>query len=229
MPLNLLVIENDKSAAALMTQVFNTFGATVQIASNAAAASHLARQAKFDGIFLELGLADMNGIDLTQRIRQSSWNTRTPIVLVSRNADAHAAARAFQAGGTFFLPKSLNHNAIRKAFLSTRPVMFDECQRYTRISVASPVQCFLGARELRGCVARNISSGGILFEEDGTLHPSDNVRLLFELEERSLPIVARAQVVWADEKRRAGVNFTAMSHEDRLQIRKRIAARVGHL
>jgi len=169
MPLKLLIIENDRSAAAVMTQVFSSEGAEVQTVSDAASASVLTSRAKFDGIFLELNLTDMDGIELTQRIRRSSWNSRTPIVLVSRNADAHAAARAFQMGATFYLP--LKGNAIRRALLSTSAVMFDERVRYSRTSFRNPIQCFVGSRELTGCVARNISVNGMLFEGDGTLKP----------------------------------------------------------
>ncbi len=229
MPLKLLVIENDRSAAMLMTQVFTSQGADVQTVGDAAAASALTSQVKFDGIFLELSAADINGVELTQQIRKSSWNARTPIVLVSRNADAQAAARAFQAGGTFFLPRPLKQNAIRRALLSTRAVMIDERRRYSRISLASPLQCFAGARELTGCVASNLSSSGMLFEEDGSLSPQDKVRLSFRLEKGSPFIMARAFVVRVDEARHAGVRFVAMSDDDRERIRKRIAAEVDNL
>jgi CheY-like chemotaxis protein len=229
MPLHLLVIENDKSAVSLMTQVFNNFGALVRFAGDSSAASQMVRQAKFDGIFLELSLADVDGIDLTRLIRQSSWNTRTPIALFSRNADAHLAALAFQEGGTFFLPKPLNYNSIRKAILSTRALMIDEYYRYSRISLESPLRCYLGNRELGGCVARNLSSGGMLFDEDGTLHPQDRVRLLFRLEEKSSLLMVHALVVWANEQHRAGVRFLAMSNEDRLQIKRCVASHVYNL
>ena len=193
MPLKLLIIENDRSAAAVMTQVFSSQGAEVQAVSDAASASVLTSRAKFDGIFLELNLTDMDGPDLTQRIRQSSWNSRTPIVLVSRNADAHAAARAFQMGGTFYLP--LKGNAIRRALLSTSGVMFDERVRYSRTSFRNPIQCFVGSRELTGCVARNLSAGGMLFEGDGTLKPQERIIVLFCLAQGGHVIMARAVVV----------------------------------
>jgi CheY-like chemotaxis protein len=229
MPLKLLVIENDRLAATLMTQVFVSQGADVQTAADATAASALARRIRFDGIFLELGLGSDNGVELTEQIRQSSWNTRTPIILVSRNADARAAARAFQAGGTFFLPKPLKQNAIRRALLSTRAVMLDERRRYSRISLSTPIQCFAGTRELYGCVAHNLSASGMLFQEDGSLTPHEEVRLQFRMEKTNAPIVARARVVRLDQEQRAGARFLAMSFDDRERILKRIAAEVDNL
>jgi CheY-like chemotaxis protein len=229
MPLKLLVIENDRLAAMLMTQVFISQGADVQTAADAAAASALARRTRFDGIFLELGLGGGDGVELTEQIRQSSWNTRTPIVLVSRTADARAAARAFQAGGTFFLPKPMKQNAIRRALLSTRAVMFDERRRYSRIPLSTPMQCLIRSRELPGCVALNLSSSGMLFQEDGSLSPHDEVQLQFRMEETSTPIVARALVVRVDEEQRAAARFIAMSFDDRERILKRVAAEVDNL
>ena len=228
MPLKLLVVENERWAATLMAEVFTSQGADVQAASDAASALVLTSRFKFDGIFLELSLTGTDSIELTQSIRQSSWNTKTPIVLVSRNADSRAAARAFQAGGTFFLPRPLKQNAIRRALQSTRAVMIDERRRYSRIPLSSTIQCFVGARELPGCLARNLSSTGMLFEEDGTLNLQDKVRLLFRLEKRSPLVMARALVVRVDDERRAGVRFLAMSNEDRERIRKRIAVEVDN-
>jgi CheY-like chemotaxis protein len=229
MPLKLLVIENDRSVAMLMTQVFLSHGADVQTAADATTASALTSRTRFDGIFLELGLAGGNGVELTEHIRQSSWNSRTPIVLVSRNADARAAARAFQAGGTFFLPKPMKQNAVRRALLSTRAVMFDERRRYSRILLGTPLECFVRSRELPGCVVHNLSSSGMLFEHDGSLNQRDEVRLLFRLEKAGSPVMARAVVVRLDGERRAGARFVAMSFDDREKILKRVAAEVDSL
>jgi CheY-like chemotaxis protein len=212
-----------------MAQVFGAQGAEVQVVGDAPAALVLAGKAKFDGIFLELNLVGMDGVELTQRIRRSSWNTRTPIVLVGRNPDAHAAARGFEVGGTFFLPRPLSQNSILRALISIRPVMLHERRRYRRIGLSSPLQCFVGARELAGCVTRNLSSTGMLFDQDGTLHPHDKVRLLFRLERGSYPVMARALVIWVDAERRAGVRFTRMSDDDRERLRKRIAVEVDNL
>ena len=229
MPLKLLVIENDRSAAMLMTQVFLSHGAEVQTAADADAASALTSRTKFDGIFLELGLAGGNGVELTEHIRQSSWNSRTPIVLVSRTADARAAARAFQAGGTFFLPKPMKQNAVRRALLSTRAVMLDERRRYSRILLPTPVECFLRNRELPGCMVHNVSSSGMLFQHDGSLSPRDDVRLHFRIEKAASPVVARAVIVRVDGEQRAGARFVAMSFDDRERILKRVAAEVDNL
>ena len=229
MPLKLLVIENDKPAAGLLSQVLSGLGAEVRIATDATSASVLVGQTKFDGIFLELGLVGMDGVGLTRSIREASWNTSTPIVLVGRNPDPQVAARAFQAGGTLFLPKPLNLSAIRGAFVATRALMFDERYRYRRIPLTTPMQCFAGARELNGCTSRNLSSSGMLREGDGTLHPRDRIRLLFRLDTHSRNIPAGAQVIWVDGDNRAGVRFLAINQEDRRRIRARVSSEVDNL
>ena len=67
----------------------------------------------------------------------------------------------------------------------------------------------------------------MLFEQDGTLLPQDKVGLLFRVEKGTYPVMARAVVVWVDDKRLAGVRYIAMSDHDRGRIRKRIAAEVA--
>jgi CheY-like chemotaxis protein len=222
-----LVVDNDKGSATLMEEVFAWQGAEVRAVSDAAAASALINRVKFDGIFLELNLEEVDGVELTRRIRQSAWNAKTPIVLVGKS-DAKAVARAFKAGGTFFLSKPLKRDAVKRALISTRGVMIEERRRYGRIAVARPLQCLFGARELQDCALRNLSLGGMLFQDDGTLRPKDKVRLSFRFATGEPLIIVRAAVARADGKGTVGVRFTSISPDDRERIRKQIAREVDN-
>jgi CheY-like chemotaxis protein len=81
--LKLLVVEDDAPSLELMAEVFTSLQAEVRPVDNSETAAALVDREKFDGIFLDLEMPRLHGLDLTHRIRESSWNKSTPILVVS--------------------------------------------------------------------------------------------------------------------------------------------------
>src|SRR5260370_37863973 len=101
-PLKLLVVEDDLASMELMTEVFISLKAEVRPISDSAKAVGVVNQEKFDGIFLDLEMPNLNGFDLARLIRKSSWNKSTPIVIVTGREDRQTMQDAFAIGVTFF-------------------------------------------------------------------------------------------------------------------------------
>ena len=81
--LKLLVVEDNIASLELMTEVFQNLETEVRPISDSQLAAELVNQEKFDGIFLDLEMPKLHGFELAQKIRQSSWNKLTPIVIVT--------------------------------------------------------------------------------------------------------------------------------------------------
>ena len=81
--LKLLVVEDDLASLELMAEVFTSLNAEVCPVSDSEKAADLVNQEKFDGIFLDLEMPNLNGFDLARLIRKSSWNKSTPIIIVT--------------------------------------------------------------------------------------------------------------------------------------------------
>ena len=81
--LKLLIVEDDIASLELMAEVFTSLDAEVRSLSDSQQAANLINQEKFDGIFLDLEMPNVHGFDLARRIRNSSWNKNTPIVIVT--------------------------------------------------------------------------------------------------------------------------------------------------
>src|SRR5713226_10099785 len=79
-PLKLLVVEDNLANLELMTEVFTSLKADVRPISDSERAVGVVNQEKFDGIFLDLEMPNLNGFDLARLIRMSSWNKSTPIL-----------------------------------------------------------------------------------------------------------------------------------------------------
>src|SRR6267154_6629091 len=110
--LKLLVVEDDIANLELMTEVFKTLEAEVRPISDSESAARVVAQEKFDGIFLDLEMPKLNGFELAQKIRESSWNKLTPIVIVTGRDEQETMKRAFTMGGTFYLQKPVDRHKL---------------------------------------------------------------------------------------------------------------------
>src|SRR5580704_19333454 len=106
--LKLLIVEDDLPSLELMAEVFTSLQANVRAISDSQEAAGLVNQEKFDGIFLDLEMPNLNGFDLARLVRNSSWNKSTPIVIVTGREDRSTMQQVFAMGATFFLQKPVD-------------------------------------------------------------------------------------------------------------------------
>lgn len=57
----------------------------------------------FDGIFLDIQMPTIDGLQLTRHIRKSGANKKAPIIVVTGCLDRKTMQQSFAAGATFFL------------------------------------------------------------------------------------------------------------------------------
>ena len=178
-------------------------------------------QEKFDGIFLDLEMPNLNGFDLARLIRKSSWNKSTPIIIVTGRDERQTMQEAFSIGATFFLQKPVDRQKLSILFRTVCGGMLENRRRSTRVPIQTDVTCDVDSRTMRG-VTWNLSQGGIQVEV-GDLQPGTAVRLSFRLPVSGMAINADGMVVWADN-RRQGIQFTKVSAQNQQSIRDFIAA-----
>jgi CheY-like chemotaxis protein len=193
--LKLLIVEDDLPSLELMAEVFTSLGAEVRPVSDSQKAAGLVNQERFDGIFLDLEMPNLNGFDLARRIRTSSWNKSTPIVIVTGQDERGTMQQAFSIGATFFLQKPVDRQKLSILFRTVRGGMLENRRRSARVPIQTDVVCQVGDRALRG-VTWNLSQGGMQVEV-GDLQPKDTVRLSFRLPVSGVSLEAAGTVVWA--------------------------------
>jgi two-component system sensor histidine kinase BarA len=148
--LKLLVVEDDIANLELMTEVFKTLEAEVRPISDSESAATVVAQEKFDGIFLDLEMPKLNGFELAQKIRESSWNKLTPIVVVTGREDRDTMQKAFAIGATFFLQKPVDRQKLNSLLRTVRGTLLENRRRSARVSMQTEVSCTVGPRTLRG-------------------------------------------------------------------------------
>jgi DNA-binding response OmpR family regulator len=216
-PLKLLVVEDDIPSLELMTEVFTSLRAAVRPISESEKAVAMVNQEKFDGIFLDLEMPNLNGFDLARLVRRSSWNKSTPIVIVTGRDDRETMQDAFAIGATFFLQKPVDRQRLSALFRTVSGGMLENRRKFTRVPIQTDVTCTVGSRTVRG-TSWNLSQGGMQVEVGG-LNPKDAVRVSFKLPVSGVVIDAAGVVVWGKENRQ-GIQFTNLNVQSQQSIRR---------
>jgi CheY-like chemotaxis protein len=219
-PLKLLVVEDNIASLELMTEVFTTLKAEVRPLSDSEKAVDIVNQERFDGIFLDLEMPNLNGFDLARLIRKSSWNRSTPIVIVTGRDERQTMQEAFAIGATFFLQKPVDRQKLSTLFRTVAGGMLENRRKNTRVPLQTEVVCIVGTRTIRG-MTWNLSQGGMQVEAN-SLHPNDKVRISFQLPVSGVSVDAAGTVVWAGETRQ-GIQFAVLAESAQQAIRKYIA------
>ena len=200
-----------------MTEVFTTLKAEVRPLRDSQEAAVLVDREKFDGIFVDLEMPVLDGPELAKKIRRSSWNRSTPIVIVTGRDQREAMQRCFSTGATFFLQTPFDKNRLVRLFHTVHGSILENRRRYLRVPLQTTVSCAVGSRSLTG-ISWNISQGGIQVEIDG-LQVNDEVRLSLKLPESGVSIDAIGTVVWTKDHRQ-GIQFTKVPAKLQKEIKR---------
>jgi CheY-like chemotaxis protein len=219
-PLKLLVVEDDPASLELMAEVFTSLKAEVRAVNDSEKAAGMINQDRFDGIFLDLEMPNLNGFDLARLVRKSSSNKSTPIIIVTGRDERQTMQEAFALGATFFLQKPVDRQKLSILFRTVSGGMLENRRKYVRVPLQTEVICIVGSRTVRG-VTWNLSQGGMQIEASD-LQPKDAVGVSFGLPVSHAAIEAAGTVAWAG-KQRQGIRFTKVNAKSQELIRKYIA------
>lgn len=114
--LRVLVVDDASDNAEMLAELVSTFGHTVRVAHEGAAALALLDQEAADLVFLDIGLPDASGFEIAASIR-SRHGRSCRIVALTGYSDAEAKDAARNAGFDAFLVKPFDFARI-EALLS---------------------------------------------------------------------------------------------------------------
>lgn len=122
----ILVVEDDAPVRNLITTTLETQNYKYQTAVNGTQALMNAVSAKPDIFLMDLGLPDMDGIDVIKKIR--SWSV-APIIVISARSDDRDKIKALDAGADDYLTKPFSVSELLARLRSTlRRIQYLESQ-----------------------------------------------------------------------------------------------------
>lgn len=98
-----LVVEDDPTSALLSRHVLEREGFVVDQATTGSAAIGLVLATDYDAIILDLGLPDLNGLEVMAAIRREGRST--PVLVLTGAQDKETTVRALDAGADDYLRK----------------------------------------------------------------------------------------------------------------------------
>lgn len=227
MQLHVLVIEDNVSSLELICEALHGAGIATLGTRSPLHASDLVDRRKFDGIFLDLSMPGLDGAAMSRRIRRSTRNSTTPIIVVGdqTHPGPNTIKNAFAAGAQFYLPKPLDRAKLVRLVNSTQGSLVRERLRNHTVELSTAVSCRSSSGECSGVISQ-ISEQGMVFQFEGKLHVGDLVRLSFRLPKVERPVEATATIlrVMRDSGQSAGCRFDSLSSAGRQALHHFVAS-----
>jgi CheY-like chemotaxis protein len=103
-----LVVEDDEFQQKLIARLVAGQNIVTQFASSGSEAMALMWQRRPDVVLMDVGLPDINGVELTRRMRRIANFSEVKIVMITGHSERQVVVDSLQAGATDFLVKPLD-------------------------------------------------------------------------------------------------------------------------
>jgi DNA-binding response OmpR family regulator len=103
-PTRVLVVEDDSTIRNLLRTILTRRGCRVTVAESGQGALDLAG-GRFDLILLDLGLGDVNGLEVCRQLRARPDTARVPIIMLTGRDDPRDIRAGLAAGADDFVTK----------------------------------------------------------------------------------------------------------------------------
>jgi CheY-like chemotaxis protein len=176
------------------------------------------RHNRFVVLFLDYRMAFPDGLELTRQARDSRFNRRTPIVLISDDQHPTAMHRGFEAGASFFLYKPLDKDRVVRLLRATQGAIQQAERRTRRVALHSKVLLRYRGQDIEGETV-DVSMEGMLIKAPRTVPIGSSVDVNLQLSHALSPIVGVGSVVRLDGHDKIGVQLGRLkiSESQRLQ------------
>ncbi|MFA8299300.1 MAG: sigma-54-dependent transcriptional regulator [Hyphomicrobiales bacterium] len=106
---NILVIDDEKSIRSTLKEILEYENHNVAAASNGPEGLELLTKVKFDVIFCDIKMPEMDGIEVLERIKA---NYNIPVVIISGHGNIDTAVEAIKKGAFDYIAKPLDLNRL---------------------------------------------------------------------------------------------------------------------
>ncbi len=107
-----LVADDDADIRQLLHDRLRASGCSVRMAADGIRALEAVRAEMFSGMILDIGLPQMDGVEVLRRIRQ--WDQQLPIVMVTASGAKDLAIRAISMGAQAYLVKPFDVDELQR-------------------------------------------------------------------------------------------------------------------
>jgi len=123
--LRVLVVDDYEKMRERMCAILGQLGLTISEAPNGVEALKVLIQERFDAVFTDIVMPEMDGFELCEEIRKNSEWMDMPIVVISTHYDTAYIVKALRQGADDYIPKPIDpetvENVLHRVLTPTIP------------------------------------------------------------------------------------------------------------
>ena len=110
--LRVLVVDDYEKMRERMCAILGQLGLTISEAPNGVEALKVLQQERFDAVFTDIVMPEMDGFELCEEIRKHSEWMDMPIVVISTHYDSAYIVKALRQGADDYIPKPIDPETV---------------------------------------------------------------------------------------------------------------------
>jgi CheY-like chemotaxis protein len=218
MALKVMVVDDDPFTLQLVKSHVERLEAEAVTFEDARQAAESLATQRFDLFIVDARMPDIDGFELTRRIRASQPNSAAPIVMLTASDDGQTMREGFKAGITFFLGKPVKFAKLRGLVEAARGMALKERRRHVRIPFQTAVECRFGEHRFKA-QSVNLGGSGMAFTPSGGLDEGQILELTFQLPGDARPLRLNAKVLRQEPPEGVAVEFVDLPPDERAALK----------
>jgi len=112
--LKVLVVDDYEKMRQRICAILRQLSLNISEASNGVEALKILRKEKFDMVFTDIVMPEMDGFELCEEIRKTSDWVDMPVVVISTHYDSNYIVKALRHGADDYIPKPIDLETVEK-------------------------------------------------------------------------------------------------------------------
>lgn len=112
--LKVLVVDDYEKMRQRICAILRQLSLNISEASNGVEALKILRKEKFDMVFTDIVMPEMDGFELCEEIRKTSDWVDMPVVIISTHYDSNYIVKALRHGADDYIPKPIDLETVEK-------------------------------------------------------------------------------------------------------------------
>jgi CheY-like chemotaxis protein len=184
--------------------------------ASASDAADYAQSRKFDVVFVDSSSPVSDGIELTRKIRGTSRNHRTPIVMITTPKYAGFLTEGFQAGVSFMVYKPIDRTRLVRLVQVMQGAVENEIRRFRRVATEVKMLIRSGDEEVEASTI-NLSLNGALVRAPRVFPRGSLLKTQLFLTPAQ-PVIGHAVVMRSVSENQMGIQFDGLALGESLRL-----------
>jgi DNA-binding response OmpR family regulator len=226
--MRVLLVDDDQLTLKAISCFLEYCDAEILAMTESWKAARLVAKQHFDVMIFDVRMPSPDGLELTRLARQSSTNSRAPIILVTGYDDLETRRKGLEAGVTCFAAKPVSPHNIRGIVHALCGSVPHDAKSKARVPFHTTVTCCRDSSRAKKVLVESLSLGQdeMLLEPSGGLKVGQEMDLQFEIPSLGRPLLLRAKVDRLEPPDRIVVRFLDVTRSDYEAIQSQIALRL---